>query len=61
MKLLSDVSKIELVVSWGGKRGAEFLGHKEGMKNIIHVERGGTRETEGGIYCGDWGIEMHDE
>lgn len=55
MKLLSDVSKIELVVSWGGKRGTELQGHKEGMKNIIHVERGGTRETEGG-YIGEIGV-----
>lgn len=56
MKLLSDVSKIELVVSWVGKSGTELKGHKEGMKKIIcNVERGGTRETEGG-YIGETGV-----
>lgn len=34
IKLLFDVSKIELVVSWGGKRGTELQGHKQGMKKI---------------------------
>lgn len=34
MKLLFDVSKIELVVSWGGKRGTELQGHKQEMKKI---------------------------